>query len=242
MVEAIQNFFSQLFGNNAILATILIAMVPIIEVKGAIPFGMSQALFGVHALGSFPAFLYALLGSSIIVPLLAIIYKPVINWLKGTKLFRKIGEKIENRVNARKEKIGDKISQLNSADEKKRKRNITVIKILGVFSFVALPLPFTGVWTGTCLAVALGLSFTTICLVVIIANAISGLLVTFLSGILGTKVMLIALLVILGIFILAMITRKTLNKILDKHAKQQTDDNYIPNNQAENCDIAENQE
>ena len=105
MTEFIENIFSTIFGNNVVLATILIAMVPIIELKGAIPFSMSPEIWGTVALSEVNAFLIAFLGSSLIVPVLALIYNPIIKWLKTTKLFRNIAEKIENRVSSKKQKI-----------------------------------------------------------------------------------------------------------------------------------------
>ena len=96
MTEFVEGIFSNIFGSNVVLATILIAMVPVIELKGAIPFSMAVDIWGINALSFFPALIYGILGSSLIVPILALIYKPVINWLKRTKLFRRIAEKIEN--------------------------------------------------------------------------------------------------------------------------------------------------
>ena len=88
MTEFIENIFSSIFGNNVILATILIAMVPVIELKGAIPFSMAVDIWGTNALAYLPAFLCGILGSSLIVPILALLYLPIIRWLKKTKLFR----------------------------------------------------------------------------------------------------------------------------------------------------------
>ena len=44
--------------------------------------------------------------------------------------------------------------------------------------FVAVPLPLTGVWTGTCVAVFLGLDYLTTCTTVITGNIIAGLIIT----------------------------------------------------------------
>jgi purine-cytosine permease-like protein len=50
-----------------------------------------------------------------------------------------------------------------------------------VFIFVAIPLPMTGVWTGTAIAVFLGLSYKDSILPVCIGNLVAGLLVSLLS-------------------------------------------------------------
>ena len=50
MTEIISQFFVNVFGDNAWLATFLIAIIPLIELKGAIPFGMSVSFWAEIAL------------------------------------------------------------------------------------------------------------------------------------------------------------------------------------------------
>lgn len=239
MIEFIQNLFSQIFGNNVILATIIISIIPIIELKGAIPFGMSVEIWGTHALNAWQSYLFSLIGTSVIVPLLALLYIPIIRWLKSTRVFKKLAEKIENRVNRRKERLNDSISSVYEKDKAKKSKKITFLKILGVFFLVVVPLPLTGVWTGTCVAVALGLSFPTICFTVILGNAVCGLLVTFFSDILGGKTMLIVLLAIIGIIIVAFSTKKVIDIIVTKHAKKEENNNYIVEDEPQSAEDQE---
>ena len=232
MTQFIEQLFHNLFGNNVWLATILIAMVPVIELKGAIPFSMSSQIWGAEALGLLNAFLAGLIGSSIVVPILVLLYKPIINFLKKTKLFRRLGQKIEERVNSKKQKVEqeiaeqnlDKIEQnyiknnqnmdknqskndiksddcLNNFDKENgknltkseenfeskndKKTNSLKKRIASVFVFVALPFPFTGVWTGACLAVALGLNFWQATTTVILGNVVAGLIITLVSSLFG---------------------------------------------------------
>ena len=81
MTEFLNNLFANVFGENIILATILISMVPIIELRGAIPFATSTGFWGNIAMDNWTAFGWSLLGSSLIVPLVALIFIPIINWL-----------------------------------------------------------------------------------------------------------------------------------------------------------------
>lgn len=220
MIEFIHQIFSTVFGDNVILATILISMVPIIEVKGAIPFAMSEIIWGSRALSGMEALAFSLIGSSIIVPLLALLYFPLIRWLKGTRLFRHIAEKIENRVNRHKDRVDGRLKSAPS-------RKVMLVKILGVLSFVMLPLPLTGVWTGTCLAVALGLSFPLVCITVIAGNVISGLLVTFFSHLMGGSVTLIIVLSIIAVLSLAFLTKRIIDVIVTRHARKEQSKTYI---------------
>lgn len=190
MTAAISAFFASIFGNNIILATILISMVPLFELRGAIMFASSVELWGAVTLSPWLAYLFSFLGSSLVVPILALIFMPIINWLKKTKLFKKIGDAIYNMVSSKSQKIQSDVNEINAdvkiSDEEKLKKT-RLKKMLGIFLFVAVPLPLTGVWTGTAIAVILGMKFTDILISVIGGNAIAGLIITILTLVLGDK-------------------------------------------------------
>lgn len=163
MTELITNFFQTLFGDNVVLATILIAMIPLIELKGAIPFGTSVAFWPAGALTAWQAFGWALLGSSLVVPLVAVCFQPLYDWMKGKKFFNKIADFL----------VGDVVKR--SGNEVGRG---FWWRVLTVVLFVAFPVPLTGVWTGTCFAILLGLNFWQTCVCVIAGNTVCGVIVT----------------------------------------------------------------
>jgi len=201
MTESIEQFFFSIFGGNVVLATILISIIPIIELKGAIPFSMSVDIWGANALSAWEAFAYALIGTSLIIFVLALIYIPLIKWLKSTKFFKRLGEKLENLINRKKKVVEDEIAK------EKSKKKIFLLKITGVFLFVANPIPFTGVWTGTCLAIALGLNYWTACATVVSGNIVAGLLILLLSHFFGDSTLilcyiLLAIAVSIAIFLI----------------------------------------
>ena len=75
---------------------------------------------------------------------------------------------------------------LKKRQEKNAKiKDPNFIKKLGVFIFVAIPLPMTGVWTGTAIAVFLGLKFKEAVLPIVLGNFIAGLLICGLSALCG---------------------------------------------------------
>ena len=78
MTELIGEIFSKIFNDNVALATIFVSMVPIMELKGGIPFGMSEAFWGTKALSRWSAFWFAYLGCSIVVAVLYFAFKPII--------------------------------------------------------------------------------------------------------------------------------------------------------------------
>ena len=172
MIEFLQNILTTIFVRPEI-ATIIVSMFPIIELKGAIPIGMSKDFWGVNALSSSQAFLCSLIGSCLIVPILALVFKPIINWMKSTKLFHKLVGFIEGKI----AKSSSKIERNSQKTTNSRKK--IILKMLGIFVFVADPFPFTGVWTGTCIGIAIGLNFWQTVISVILGNVVSGLLVMF---------------------------------------------------------------
>ena len=242
MTEFIENIFSSIFGNNVILATILIAIIPIIELKGAIPFSMSPEIWGSFALPYWEAFIYGLIGSSFIVPILALLYVPIINWLKKTKLFKTLAEKLENRVNSKKQNIETKAEEITDEKSNKKQNKKRVydkkffLKLFGVFAFVAIPLPLTGVWTGTCIAVALGLGFWWTCLSVITGNVVAGLLITLASTLFGDATMIFVY-ILLGVILIALlftIIKKLINK--NKLKKQKVTEEKIEESVTKNIE------
>ena len=196
MTEFIRDLFANIFGENVILATILIAMLPIIELRGAIPFAMSIDFWGSNALSNIGAFLYSFIGSSLVVPILALLFIPFLNWLKKTKWFSGLANKIENRIKEKTNKIEEdvknkelatehkeKIEQVEDKKTQSRYNKKFWLKALGLFAFVAIPLPLTGVYTGTCVGVMLGFNFWETCGIVIFGNLCAGLIITFVCSI-----------------------------------------------------------
>lgn len=172
MTEFLHNLFVTIFNDNVIWATILISMIPVIELRGAIPFATNPGFWGSLALDQWESFGWSLLGSCTVVPVLALIFLPLINWLKKTKIFHKIAVAIEN-------KIRSKAGEIENSQEKSTIFSKSYWKkMLAVFTFVAIPLPFTGVWTGTCVAIFIGLDYWSTCITVITGNIVAGLLIT----------------------------------------------------------------
>lgn len=200
--------FAGIFGTHSILATIIIAMFPIVELKGAIPVGMNADFWGEYALSSGKAFLFALLGSCLVVPILALLFTPIINWLKKTKVFRKLGEFLDAKVKKHSTSIVEKTENIDGVAEDKKNRKKLWIKMIGVFAFVAVPLPLTGVWTGTCVAVAIGLNFWQTVISVVLGNMVAGLIITTICAIFPqftTILFLIVLAFVIGVVLYSII-------------------------------------
>jgi len=220
LAEFIGGIFSSIFGHHSTLATILISMFPIIELKGAIPIGMSVDYWGSYALSGTHSFLFSLLGSTLIVPIIALIFRPILNWLKKTKMFKSLGNFIDEKVKKHSQKIDEQV-YVNKNTKK------TILKCLLIFSFVAVPLPLTGVWTGTCVAVAIGLKFWQTCLSVILGNIVAGLIIVFVCSVFPQIITILSIvfLAIVLTMIIAIVIKVILNSKKNKDKENNNEEN-----------------
>ncbi|MBR5192748.1 MAG: small multi-drug export protein [Clostridia bacterium] len=162
------NFISQLINNN-FWATFIMSLVPLIELKGAIVFARGVGF------GFFTALGLSFLGSTIVFIPIYWLLKPVLNLLKKIKFVNSFANKIELYFESKAQQT------LQEQQNKAKNKSATFIKQLGVFVFVAIPLPMTGVWTGTAIAVFLGLKFKEVILPVALGNLVAGLIISLLA-------------------------------------------------------------
>ena len=201
MSKIIGGMLTFLFGGNAYISTLIISMFPLIELKGAIPIGMSVDFFGDKALGGIQAFLLALTGSSIVIFILPLVFRPILNFFKRTKLFKSLGEYIENKVGK------------HSTDILAKKKS-TFFKCLAMFMFVALPLPLTGVWMGCCVSVAIDLDYWQTVFSVFFGNVCAGLIIYFVCSIFPafTTILVYIVLGIIAAILIVGIIRKIIKR------------------------------
>lgn len=218
MTEFISELFSNIFGNNVVLATIIVSMVPIMELKGGIPFGMSEAFWGANALTRWQAFIFAYIGCFIVTILLYFLFVPIMKFLKKTKIFKGLAEYIDNRVKKQSKQIDgsnqESLTQTQIENENKNVSKKRFFKVLGVLIFVAIPLPLTGVWMGTCIAVMLDLNFWETLVAVGVGNLIAGLIISTICVIFPqfTHILIYIFLVLVLIVVIIEIIRAILNK------------------------------
>ncbi len=203
-------FISSLIGND-FFATLVMSFFPLIELKGGIVFARGVGM------GFLESFALAYLGSTLVFFPIYFLLKPLLNLLKKIKFISKLAVKAENYC------VEKADTALKSQQEKGKsyKLSLTLLKQLGVFIFVAIPLPMTGVWTGTAIAVFLNLRFRDAILPVIIGNLVAGLIIAGLAQLCMAIWSIIALDYILyGLFALAVIF---LIVLIVKVSKQKTE-------------------
>lgn len=168
MAQALGKFLMSVFHNEYV-ATVFVSMFPLIELKGAIPIGTGS--FGI----SLPiTALLAYLGSTAVVVILFFLLVPIFNLLKKISFIRGLVEKIESIFQRKAAEIAAKT---DGSAEKEAKR----IMMRSLLVFVAVPFPVTGVWTGTAIAVFLGLKFRESILPIAVGNLIAGAIITLLT-------------------------------------------------------------
>ncbi len=136
-------------------------MLPLVELRGAMIYA---AVRGAEFL---PSLAVSVVGNMLPVPFLIKFSKQALTYLSGSKHFGRLAQKVIDHGNRKAEKV----------------RNL---EMLGLFLFVAFPLPGTGAWTASLIAALLQLrvakSFFTIAAGVVACGIIMGILSFGLTG------------------------------------------------------------
>ena len=153
---AIQNFFLNTVGEE--LCVFFCSMIPIIELRGAIPLGAALGL------PWWQSYILSIIGNMLPVPFILLLIKAVIGWMAKSKVkfFNKISDFLLKRVEKRRDKI-EKYS------------------FWGVCLFVAVPLPVTGAWTGSLVAAMIDMKFWKALLSCLFGVMIAGVVMTVIS-------------------------------------------------------------
>ncbi len=142
------------------LIVFLISMVPIIELRGAIPYAVG---FGLPLL---PSYIIAVLGNMLPVPLIFFFARKILEWGKDKKIIGKFFTFCLEKGN----KGGQKL--LSKAGKS---------VYLALFLFVGIPLPGTGAWTGTLAASLLNLDFKKSVISIMAGVVLAGIIMGVLS-------------------------------------------------------------
>jgi uncharacterized membrane protein len=143
---------------NGIWQTFLAAMVPLTELRLAIPFGYAQFDLDIWtAVGA------GILGNIFVVALILLLLPVIVKLFWQVELFRGILEKIFAKT---RDKFAGKISKWGA---------------IALILFVAVPLPGSGGWTGALVAYLFGLSYWKSMKFISIGLVIAGVLVGLLT-------------------------------------------------------------
>ena len=142
---------------HTIVMTFLISMVPVLELRGAIPIGVAGGLPPLAAM------LIAIAGNLAPVPFLFVFTRRVFNWLKTKGRIRRLVERLEQRAAKKSQLVMD-------------------YAWLGLCILVAIPLPGTGAWTGALVAAVMNMRLTRAMPAIALGVVIAGFIVTCLTS------------------------------------------------------------
>ena len=142
------------------LIVFLVSMVPLIELRGAIPYAVAFELPLVQS------YIIAIIGNMIPVPIVFFFARKVLEWGKDKKVIGKFFSFCLKKG----EKGGKKLEQ-------KAGKGLYVALLL----FVGIPFPGTGAWTGTLAASILDMDFKKSVLAVIGGVILAGIIMGLLS-------------------------------------------------------------
>jgi uncharacterized membrane protein len=154
------------------IVTFLISMVPLVELRGGIPFGLSSAMG--DPLPVIPLYIVCIIANMIPVPLIFFFARKVLEWGADKKFIGKFFTWCLKKG----EKGGKKLQE-------KAGKGL----YWALFLFVGIPIPGTGAWTGTLAASFLDMDFKksviSVMAGVILAGIIMGLASAGLFGAIG---------------------------------------------------------
>lgn len=137
-----------------LIATAGVAMVPVVELRGAIPFGVSLGL------SAQDAFFASLIGNIIPVPFIVLFVRRMFAWLRKHPRWGSIIDRLEKRAHI-------------------KGRLITKYRLWGLCLLVAIPLPGTGAWTGALVAGVLGMRLGDALIAIFLGVLLAGVIVLF---------------------------------------------------------------
>lgn len=138
------------------LITFLISMVPVIELRGAIPIALAKDI------EPWVAFMLAVFGNMLPVPFILVFVRSVFNWMKKYEKLGRIVTKLEARAESKSESV--------------RK-----YELVGLCILVAIPLPGTGAWTGALVAALMKMRIRRALPTIFVGVVIAGVVVTLVS-------------------------------------------------------------
>ena len=160
MVESLVQWFVTKLGGKAAkeLIVFIISMVPILELRGGL-LAAGPAFLDIPTWRAIPI---CIIGNLIQIPFILLLIRPIFAWLRRTKLFRPLVEKLEAKAMS-------------------KSGQIEKYEFWGLVLFVGIPLPGTGAWTGSLIASLLGIDWKKAFLAVVIGVCMATVIMYFLS-------------------------------------------------------------
>lgn len=144
--------------------TMLVSMVPIVELRGGVPFGT--------ALGLPPgaALVAAIVGNILPIPFIIVYIRRIFLWMRRRSVrLNRLVDRLEKKAHLKGQKV-------------------TKYKYIGLWIFVAIPLPGTGAWTGALAAAFLDMPLRKALPSIFLGVVTAGLIMTVATGLVVSTV------------------------------------------------------
>jgi uncharacterized membrane protein len=142
---------------KTVLTTFIMAMTPVVELRGAIPYGV------IGGLTIWESFAISVIGNMVPVPIIIIFVRKVFEWLRTKSEW----------LNAMVTKLENKADQKKDIVEK--------WEALGLAILVAIPLPGTGAWTGALVAAMMDMRLKKALPAITLGVIVAGIIVSILT-------------------------------------------------------------
>lgn len=158
LAAAAQNTFIWSEHIGKVITTALLSMVPAFEGRYAISVGLAIGMPVVFT------YLLAFVFSTLPMPFIMWLLRPILKWLYSLPIrpLQRFAAWVENR-------------------SMRKSKEVDTKGLLGLFLFVAIPLPGTGVWTGTAIATLLEMNRKQAGIVIVLGNMVACLIMTLLT-------------------------------------------------------------
>ncbi len=140
------------------IAVLTIAAMPVFELRGSIPLGVIY-----FKMPLWKALTISIVGNLIPVPFLLLLLKPISEIASKWSITRRFFEWLYGRA---------------------REKGVSVkrLKLLGLYMFVAIPVPGTGAWMGSVIAEVMNIDFKSSLLMITLGVITAGIVITFVSS------------------------------------------------------------
>ena len=161
-MESLVNFFIELFGGiNKDIVIFIISLMPILELRGGL---LAATLLKIPYIR---ALIICVIGNILPIPFVLLFLEMIFKWMEKWSVTKKIVKWLEKKGHSKRDQI-DKYGYW------------------GLILFVGIPLPGTGAWTGSLVAILLGLDKKKSFICILIGVMLAALIMSILSyGILG---------------------------------------------------------
>lgn len=173
LLEAAQSAFVWQEHMGKVMLTALLSMVPMYEGRYAVLTGVAMGMPTLFT------YLLAFVASSIPVPIILLLLRPVLDWFYTLPIapVRKFAAWLERRSARKREKMRAS-RESGTMGWLARHVSSDTLELIGLYVFVALPLPGTGVWTGSAIATLFEMPRLKSAAAILLGNATACLITT----------------------------------------------------------------